>query len=58
MREERAAQLRTELLSETHSPPKWRVLGPLSNLPDFYQAFAVRPGQAMWRPPEDRVSIW
>jgi putative endopeptidase len=58
MMEEREAQLRTDLLSETHSPPKWRVLGPLSNTPDFYQAFDVQQGQAMWRPPEDRVSIW
>jgi putative endopeptidase len=58
MMEERPAQLRIHLLSETHSPPKWRVLGPLANIPDFYQAFDVQPGQAMWRPPEDRVSIW
>ena len=58
MTQEREAQLRTDLLSETHSPPKWRVLGPLSNIPDFYQAFDVRPGQAMWRPPGERVSIW
>jgi len=58
MMAEREAQLRTDLLSETHPPPKWRVIGPLSNIPDFYQAFDVQPGQAMWRPPADRASIW
>jgi len=58
MTQEREEQLRRDLLSETHSPPKWRVIGPLSNITDFYQAFDVQPGQAMWRPPENRVSIW
>jgi hypothetical protein len=36
---------------------KWRVLGPLSNIPDFYEAFDVRPGQPMWRAAAQRVSI-
>jgi putative endopeptidase len=58
MMEEREAALRTDLLSETHAPAKWRVLGPVSDIPDFYRAFDVQPGQAMWRPPEERPSIW
>jgi putative endopeptidase len=41
-----------------HAPPKWRVLGPLSNIPDFYQAFDVKPGQPMWRTDAERASIW
>ena len=28
---------------------KWRVLGPLSNMPQFYEAFGVKPGQAQRR---------
>lgn len=56
--QEREEQLRTGLLSDVHAPAKWRVNGPLSNVPDFYQAFDVKPGQAMWRPENQRVKIW
>jgi putative endopeptidase len=56
--EEREAMLRQGLLSDVHAPPKWRVNGPLSNIPEFYEAFDVKPGQAMWRPDSDRVRIW
>jgi putative endopeptidase len=55
---ERPQSLRRQLLSDVHAPAKWRVLGPLSNMPDFYRAFHVKPGQPMWRPAKDRVSIW
>jgi putative endopeptidase len=51
-------ELRRHLLSDVHAPPKWRVLGPLSNMPEFYDAFGVKPGQAMWRAESDRVRIW
>jgi putative endopeptidase len=30
----------------------------MSNIPEFYQAFGVKPGQPMWRAPQDRVRIW
>jgi putative endopeptidase len=56
--EEREALLRRQLLSDVHAPAKWRVNGPLSNVPDFYQAFDVKPGQPMWRDPKDRVQVW
>ncbi len=56
--EEREAMLRESLLSDVHAPPKWRVNGPLSNIPEFYAAFGVKPGQPMYRAPEDRVQIW
>jgi putative endopeptidase len=55
---ERDEHLRKELLSDVHAPAKWRVNGPLSNLPEFYEAFGVKPGQPMWRPPEQRVNVW
>ena len=58
MSQQREEVLRTRLLSDVHSPAKWRVLGPMSNIPEFYQAFGVKPGQPMWRAPEDRVRIW
>jgi putative endopeptidase len=58
MVERREEQIRRALLSDFHTPEKWRVLGPLSNIPDFYEAFDVKPTQPMWRAPEQRVSIW
>jgi putative endopeptidase len=56
--EERDALLRQNLLSDVHAPPRWRVNGPLSDIPDFYEAFAVKPGQALYRAQADRVHIW
>jgi putative endopeptidase len=56
--EEQEAMLRRGLLSDVHAPPKWRVNGPLSNIPEFYQAFGVKPGQPMWRAEKDRARIW
>jgi putative endopeptidase len=34
------------------------VNGPLSNMVEFDEAFGVKPGQPMWRPPEMRVKVW
>ena len=58
MSQQREEQTRRYLLSDVHAPAKWRVLGPLSNLPEFYEAFGVGPGQAMWRAPEERADVW
>ena len=56
--QEREGLLRQGLLSDVHAPAKWRVNGPMSNIPDFYKAFNVKPGQPMWRPAAQRVKIW
>jgi putative endopeptidase len=56
--QERKENLRRKLLSDVHSPPKWRVNGPLSNMPDFDEAFGVKPGQPMWRAPDTHVNVW
>jgi putative endopeptidase len=50
--------LRLQLQTDPHSPGKFRVNGPMSNLPQFYEAFDVREGDKLWRKPEDRVKIW
>ncbi len=50
--------LARRLLSDVHAPSKWRVNGPLANVPEFYDAFGVKPGDPMWRPEAERVSIW
>jgi putative endopeptidase len=58
MYQERVESLRNHLLSDVHSPAKWRVNGPLANMPEFQAAFGVKPGQAMFRPLADVVKVW
>ncbi len=41
-----------------HSPVMYRANGPLRNFDPWYQAFGVKPGDAMYLPPEQRVRIW
>jgi putative endopeptidase len=41
-----------------HPLPKFRVNGPLSNMPQFAQAFACKAGDAMVRAEKDRCQIW
>ncbi len=41
-----------------HSPPRFRVNGPVRNLDAWYAAFDVKPGDALYLPPEERVTIW
>ena len=36
-----------QLRTGQHSPARWRILGPLSNIPAFAQAFSCKPGDAM-----------
>ena len=36
-----------QLRTGQHSPTRWRILGPLSNIPAFAQAFSCKPGDAM-----------
>ncbi|HEU4719332.1 MAG TPA: M13 family metallopeptidase [Bacteroidia bacterium] len=55
---QRPAALIQQVKNNPHSPAKFRVLGPLSNLAEFYDAFGVKEGDKMWRKPEDRVEIW
>jgi putative endopeptidase len=54
----RPEYLRNMIMTNPHSPGKYRVLGPLSNMPEFYAAFNVQPGDAMHRKEEERAKIW
>lgn len=54
----RDALLREILLSDPHSPARYRVIGALQNVPEFYRAFAITDASGMYLPPEQRVSIW
>lgn len=46
------------LKSDPHSPDRFRVNGPVSNLDAWYATFRVKEGDRMYRPPKERVSIW
>ena len=50
--------MRQMLLTDSHSPPQYRVNGVVRNMPEFYEAFGVKQGDAAWLPPEQRVKIW
>ena len=54
----RDEELRNRLMTDSHSPSHYRLIGILSNMPEFYEAFDVKEGDKMYIKPEDRVKIW
>lgn len=46
------------LKSDPHSPAQFRVNGVVRNMQEWYDAFGVKEGDALYLPPEERVSIW
>jgi putative endopeptidase len=54
----RKEMTRLQVNTDPHSPAKFRVNGPLSNLPEFGQAFSCGEGSAMVRPPAKRCEVW
>jgi len=56
--EERPERVATQLLTDVHSPAKFRVNGPFPNVPDFYDAFGIKPGDKMYIPDSARVHLW
>jgi putative endopeptidase len=54
-RPELARQL---VLTDPHSPARWRVNGPLANMPEFAAAFHCQSSDPMVRPADRRVAIW
>ena len=49
---------RQRLLSDPHSPPEFRVSGPVRNVDAWYQAFDIKPGSKLYLTPETRVHLW
>lgn len=50
--------LRNYVATDPHSPPMWRVNGPLMNFTPFYETFDVKVGQKNFKTKEERISIW
>jgi predicted metalloendopeptidase len=55
---ERAEFERNQVLSDPHPVPRYRTDATVSDMDDFYAAFAVDPGTPMYRAPADRCRIW
>ena len=57
-RKYRDDELRKRLLTDPHSPSEYRGNGIARNMPQFVQAFGVKPGDKLYLPPEQVVRIW
>jgi putative endopeptidase len=55
---EREEVLKSQLLTDVHSPAKYRVNGPFVDVDAFYSTFNVKPGDPMYRADSLRVKIW
>ncbi len=54
----RPEQERLRLLTDGHSPPRYRVRGPLANFPEFAQAFSCPADAQALRAEGERVILW
>lgn len=50
--------MRTQLMTNVHSPGKWRVNGTVVNVPQWYEAWGIKEGDKMYRPESERAMIW
>lgn len=55
---ERKERLANQVMTDVHAPAKERVNGPMMNIPEFYEAFNIKPGDKMYRADSLRVRIW
>jgi putative endopeptidase len=54
----REESLRQRIATDPHSPSEFRANGAVRNVPEWYEAFDVQEGDALYLPPEERVKIW
>jgi predicted metalloendopeptidase len=57
-RKYRDDELRKRLVTDPHSPSEYRTNGIVRNMPQFQQAFDVKPGDKLYLPPGQLVRIW
>jgi putative endopeptidase len=55
---ERDEFLRMMVATNPHAPSHFRVIGPLSNLPEFANAFSCKSGDKMVREGANRCEVW
>ncbi|MBS1565226.1 MAG: M13 family metallopeptidase, partial [Bacteroidetes bacterium] len=54
----RPENVRSNVIKDPHSPPRFRVNGPFVNVPAFYSTFGIKQGDKMYREDSLRVKIW
>ena len=54
----RDESLRNLIQTNPHAPAMYRANGAVRNVPEWYEAFDVQEGDALYLPPEERVKIW
>lgn len=57
-RKYRDDEMARRILIDPHSPSAYRANGPVINLDAFHEAFGVKPGDKLWKPPAERIRIW
>ncbi|WP_375204093.1 M13 family metallopeptidase [Hyphococcus sp.] len=57
-RKYRAEDMKWRMVADPHSPAEYRVNGIVRNMDAWYEAFNVKPEDALYLPPEERVQIW
>ncbi len=50
--------LANQLMTDVHAPARFRINGPLANIPEFHKAFNIKKGSPMYQDEKDRVVIW
>ncbi len=55
---DRPEALASQVKSDVHSPAKYRVIGPLVNMPEFFTTFNIKEGDPLWKSEQERVVIW
>ncbi|HTJ51794.1 MAG TPA: M13 family metallopeptidase [Cyclobacteriaceae bacterium] len=50
--------LAQQIMMDVHAPARFRVNGPLSNIPEFYKTFNIKESDLMYQPDSLRVVIW
>ena len=54
----REKAIRSQIAGDPHSPAKFRINGVVRNVPEFYEAFKIKPTDSLYLAPEKRVKIW
>ena len=52
------AEMIKRLLTDSHSPSRYRANGPVMNIDAFYEAFNVKKGDKLYKPESERIRIW
>ena len=57
-RKYREPEMRRRLVTDPHAPAEYRVLGVVANMPEYHEAFTLKPGDKAYRAEDQRVKIW